>query len=132
MTVQQLPPLLRANASRRWTRTEGRILSSRVVAIEEGAPNVTSAMPLVLYEYRADGSWHRGNVVRWDGFAFGAAIDARLRYTPGQRVAVWYDPARPDRSVLERGASPAGIARGLIALVVLVAGLAWTISIVGA
>jgi len=130
MVAQQLPPLLRAIASRRWARAEGRILSSRVVGIEEGLSDVKSAAPVVRYEYRAAGAWRRGDVVRWDGFGYRAAIDARLRYSTGQRVTVWYDPARPDRAVLEPGASPAGIARAAVAVLVLLGGIMWSASIV--
>ena len=129
MTAQQLPPVVRAIGSRRWVPVEGRILSSRVVAIEEGMGDVKSAAPVVRYEYRAAGAWHRADVVRWDGFDYEAAINAHQRYAAGQRVTVWYDPARPERAVLEPGASPSGLIRGTVAVVVLLAGIVWSISI---
>jgi hypothetical protein len=129
MTAQQLPPVVRAFASRRWVRAEGRILSSRVVGIDEGHRQIKSAAPIVRYEYNAAGAWRRGDLVRWDGFTYGAAIAARQRYSAGQQVTVWYDPARPERAVLEPGASAAGVARAVFAALVLLAGTAWSLFI---
>ena len=132
MTVQQLPPVIRAAASRRWVRAEGRILRSRVSGINEGSGNIRSAAPLIEYEYVVAGTRHRGDVVRLDGFTYQAAVDARLRYSSGQSVKVWYDPACPTRAVLEPGASSAGIIRATVSLAVLLAGAAWSLSILSA
>jgi hypothetical protein len=126
MTAQQVRPFRRALASRHYVRAEGKVLAAGVRGLDDGVPEIKTAVPLVRYEYHAGGAWRRGDVVHWNGFGFHEAVRTALRYEAGQRVGVWYDPARPDRAVLEPGVSLGSGFRVVAAVGVLAAELAWT------
>jgi len=60
----------------------------------------------VLYRYEAGGALRSGAVVRATDRGSPSLARAErtcARYSEGRRVAVFYDPADPDRAVLERG-----------------------------
>jgi len=92
------------DAQCRFVRTEGRILSSGITA--RRGDYITSYRPAIRYAYVVAGRRHES-----DRYAFGLSFDmnrapvaAIVRsHRPGQAAAVYYDPRRPDRSVLYVG-----------------------------
>ena len=102
-----------------WTRAEGRVVRSGVTRETEatGEGTVDTYRPEVHYRYEAAGAPRTGSAVHADDGGSPSRSRAErwaARYPEGARVEVFYDPARPDRAVLERG-----VGRGPLAL------LAW-------
>ena len=98
--------LVLARASRGWPTTEGRLLDAELGAgtLVRGRVTPFHAL-LVRYEYRVAGTNYRG-----ERLAFGwrplLAQRARMRQLrAGRSVTVAYDPARPQRAVLDPGVS---------------------------
>lgn len=96
-----------ALASSSWPTTEGRVVrSSLEERRDEGKRQVTAD---IGYEYELDGKAFTGTRV-WFGDDYwsspGAEFrDAVARYPVGRPLEVHYDPAAPDESVLEPGAT---------------------------
>jgi hypothetical protein len=91
--------LIEARASTAWPSTDGRITRADVA----GEPS----RPKVAYAFRVGGREFVGERVRISSRpakSAGAAGRSVERFTPGQRVRVYYDPADPSRSVLISGA----------------------------
>jgi hypothetical protein len=91
-------------ASRGWLSTSGRVITSRV---QVSGGRYTSVSPYVLYEYEANGRLYQGAQIRaGDKFMrSGSSQDAYAtvdRYPVGATVTVYYDPANPLESALER------------------------------
>lgn len=93
------PGTLRALATSTWVSTEGEITESELVQGYFGHNDRVA----VDYRYVVSGSEHTGDrishTIVFGGF-FNTAFLAR--YPEGARVAVYYDPDEPSRSVLER------------------------------
>lgn len=91
-----------------WAATEGRIVANTVEPV--AAPPASRSPPTfvvaVRYEYAVGGQTYRGSRVAFrtpTPFANAAAADRdRARYPEGATVTVYYDPAHPAESVLER------------------------------
>ncbi|MDO8389679.1 MAG: DUF3592 domain-containing protein [Actinomycetota bacterium] len=81
-----------------WPHTSGTVLSATVQVSQKGA--VRQATPLVLYAYQVGGEVFQGNRVCVRGAA--DASGALARYPAGACVTVYYDPANPANSALER------------------------------
>jgi hypothetical protein len=91
-----------------WARAEGRVLRSVVGRETEatGEGTVDRYHAEVRYRYEAAGATREGSAVQANdrGSPSRAGAERRAgRYPEGARVAVFYDPAEPDRAVLERG-----------------------------
>jgi len=116
-----------AAGSQRWPTTPGEVLSSRV-ARGEGNTYVQ-----VRYRYSVAEKTYTGARVSYRGSSLpGLPTDPPeatvSRYPAGKPVQVHYDPAAPDRSVLEPGAGLSAYAPlaagGLFFVLGLVAGMA--------
>jgi hypothetical protein len=84
-------------------------------------------MPLVEYEFSVAGQTWRGNRISIGEDSGGANTEATLqRYPIGAVVSVYYDPADPKKSVLERDI-PKGFGKGLLAILVFLAVVAGVI-----
>ena len=91
-----------------WPLTRGTVLSATVQVSHQGASRHES--PLVLYTYQVNGKAFQGHRVRvGDEFGrirvSGAASSAAhtvARFPAGSCVEVYYDPANPANSALER------------------------------
>lgn len=91
-----------------WARAEGRVVRSTVGRETEatGEGTVDRYHAEVRYRYEAAGAAREGSAVHADDRGSpsrGRAERWAARYPQGARVAVFYDPADPDRAVLERG-----------------------------
>ncbi|MEX2026917.1 MAG: DUF3592 domain-containing protein [Pirellulaceae bacterium] len=97
-----------ATQSLTWTyaSADGTVLES---TIERGTDSDGDATydAKIRYEYVAQGQSHRGDTIRNFSMRMnGGRQEAKRsvnRYPVGKRVVVYYDPARPSQSVLERG-----------------------------
>lgn len=97
----------RAAASTAWPVAEGRIMKSQLARSRDKGTTMYSAD--VAYEYTVDGRRFEGDAI-WmgDGYRSSDAAEFRRavdRYPVGRVVQVHYDPAAPDSSVLEPGAT---------------------------
>lgn len=59
------------------------------------------AVPLVAYEYQVEDRGYQGTRINFVGHSYSEAVDRAAGYEPGQQVAVWYDPERPESAVLD-------------------------------
>lgn len=105
--------------TRSWRRAEGRVVRSGVGRESEatGEGTVDRWRAEVSYRYEAAGRVRDGSAVRADDPGSSSSDRAErtaARYPEGAAVAVYYDPADPDRAVLERGvgSGPAGLLAG--------------------
>ncbi|HEX7242873.1 MAG TPA: DUF3592 domain-containing protein [Longimicrobiaceae bacterium] len=101
-----------------WARAEGRVVRSLVGRETEstGEGTLDSYRAEVRYRYEAAGAPRTGSAVHADDRGSPSRTGAErkaARYPEGARVAVFYDPADPDRAVLERGVGPGHV--GLLA-----------------
>jgi hypothetical protein len=96
--------LVEANASTHWPSVPGRITSSRTVMIT-GRHGSSGAD--IRYSYSVGGSRFDGSRLEVVSYSSNTsyASDAVAEFREGQDVPVYYDPARPERSVLRRGAN---------------------------
>lgn len=100
--------------TRQYTRTQGRIVESRVEELpgpsEEGGPRFRA---VVRYAFEARGRTYASEQLSVDASPVSSSPDpaeARQtveRHPAGSTVEVWFDPADPRRSVLVRGAARA-------------------------
>lgn len=81
-----------------WVRTSGTVISATVQRNPVGTRR--SETPLVLYAYQVDGQVFQGSRVKVRGLA--EASGTLARYPAGACVTVFYDPADPANSALER------------------------------
>lgn len=91
-------------ASLAWRSAQGRVLKSRV---EVSGGEYTSVSAYVLYEYEVQGQTYQSTQIKaGDRFIrSGSSRDAYQtvdQYPPGTLVTVYYDPANPAESALER------------------------------
>lgn len=92
-----------------WPSTPGQILSARIVESDDGSNNGEGSRRFTVsleYRYSVAGASLRGTRIRvvTEGHRELAAAQAELqRYPLGASVEVFYDPARPESSVLTRG-----------------------------
>jgi hypothetical protein len=117
----------RAEASQGWPSTLGVVAESRVTRStstdSEGDTSV-SYSPHVEYTYQVGGKEYRGKDITF-GFKQGYGSPAKAeevtaRYPEGGSVTVYYDPANPQKAVLERraGGFGASLAIGIIFLAI--------------
>lgn len=92
-------------AAQSWLTTTGTVLMSSVQSRRSG--NSTSAFPVVVYQYEVNGKTHQGQTIK-AGEQFmnvrilGQANATAARYPIGANVTVYYNPANPAESALER------------------------------
>ena len=109
-----------ASRSRRWPTVQGTVVSAIVKSrqvpatpdpgedAEEAAARAPQTVyrPEVTYTYEVDGRRLTGTTLNLEGLELSNEERVRAhaaRYAPGQSVTVYYDPAAPERAVLEPG-----------------------------
>lgn len=107
--------IVRGAQTYRWRRGEGQVVRSLVAPSAEtdgeGTTDVYRAE--VHYRYEASGALRSGryvSVTDRESPSRARAEGRSARYPEGARVTVFYDPADPDRAVLERGAGSGPLA----------------------
>lgn len=90
-----------AKRAAKWTRANGRILRSELVTEERQEKLVK--VPLVEYEFSVGFHKYRGKRVSLAEVIAGPdAVGTVARYPVGASVPVYYDPADPNKSVIDR------------------------------
>ena len=91
-------------ASQDWLSTTGQVIKSRV---EVRGGDHASVDPHLVYEYAISGQMYRGEQIR-AGDKYGTVRTSKSAYTLidryplDTRVTVYYNPANPAESALER------------------------------
>ncbi len=124
----------RANASKSWPTTSGRVESAYVEPRRSSSSSggyATVYYPVVLYEYSISGRRYQSNRVRF-GPEYGTSWTQPAqktvdRYPPGTLVQVFYNPDDPTEAALEHSTGGAnrvlGCVVALILGILLIAGL---------
>jgi hypothetical protein len=92
-------------AAQSWLSTTGMVLMSSVQSRRSG--NSTSTFPVVVYQYEVNGKTYQSQTIK-AGEQFmnvrilGQADATAARYPIGANVTVYYNPANPAESALER------------------------------
>ncbi|MFC1857636.1 tetratricopeptide repeat protein [Thermodesulfobacteriota bacterium] len=92
--------LLKAANSAKWPSVSGKIISSTV------APHGEISAPEVIYGYSIAKKNYQGrrlHIGPYTGFGYLGPKDVVRKYFKGKAVVVYYDPKKPDNSVLEPG-----------------------------
>lgn len=99
-----MQPIIDYTRSLSWPQTEGEILRSGVVVVE--GDDSISYHPSADYRYVVNGEPYRGDRLffgsQWNGPVERPAQRIVDRYPEGQPITVFYDPANPSESVVER------------------------------
>ncbi len=96
---------LNARASSRWHSTTGRVVSHKI-AVKAGKGS-SRHIPVILYSYRVDGTSYQSDRIAFDDLpneSYNKEETQKIfeQYPPGKEVTVYYDPANPSQSVLQR------------------------------
>lgn len=99
--------LYKVKASKTWLSTTGNIISSEMETKINRARRrrTVTYNAAVAYDYLAEGIKYSGNKVRFGGYGSSNANRERQilnRYPVGKQVTVYYNPSKPEDSVLER------------------------------
>jgi hypothetical protein len=94
-----------SKASRSWPVVEGVVTKSTTCQFTdfEGKLFKIYYKPQLTYEYVVNGQSYSSDRLRWDEARFrtqAGAEQVSADYPSGSKVSVYYDPARPERSVL--------------------------------
>jgi hypothetical protein len=96
--------LQNAKASSTWPKVQGVVTQS---AVGTSAIAMEAILPAeVTYEYSVKNLQHTSETIKFGENSYGdrqPAADIVARYPIGKKVNVSYDPASPDKSVLEPG-----------------------------
>ena len=92
-------------AAQSWLSTSGTVLISTVQSKRSG--NSTTVFPVVVYQYEVDGKGYQGKTIKageqyLNVRIYGQAQETSARYPVGASVTVYYNPANPAESALER------------------------------
>jgi hypothetical protein len=105
VALQNGLPLARANASRRWQSTIGRVRSARAqsYSVQLGRGGTYSGFaPAIAVEYTVGEQQFEHTAYVDGGSKDLDAVEATVRhYHVGQTVTVRYDPSRPTRAMVE-------------------------------
>lgn len=92
-------------AAQNWSSTMGVVIASTVQV--KRSYKSRSEIPVVVYQYQVDGKPYTGQVVKageqfFSVRLYGDAQKTVARYPVGAQVMVYYNPANPAESALER------------------------------
>lgn len=92
-------------AAQNWPSTMGTVLMSTVQSKRTG--NSTSTYPVVVYQYEVNGIPYQSQRIKageqfFNMRVIGQAQATAARYAVGAQVMVYYNPANPAESALER------------------------------
>lgn len=97
--------LQNAKASNSWPKAQG-VVTQSAVRHKRDSDGGDSYLPEVSYEYSVKNLQHKGETIKFGENSYDnrqPAADIVARYPIGKKVSVSYDPASPDKSVLEPG-----------------------------
>jgi hypothetical protein len=117
--------------ARRWPETTGKVIASRVQSLSKSPSDPgygrdetgVSNQPFVQYEYKVGGRTYQCSRISVAEEVDGTELRAILeRYPVGKVVTVYYDPARPERALLDRTLPAGKLALGLGCLMAIFVG----------
>jgi Protein of unknown function (DUF3592) len=110
-----LPGVIELLGARGWQRVPGTVLGSGVagyrIQATGGHMGARVERAVFAYRYEVDGTTYTGHRAAFGtplgfGMGLGGVASAHAgRYSPGEKVDVWVDPADPSRTVLRRSAT---------------------------
>lgn len=103
--VYEVKRLQKANDSRSWPSTYGRIVSAGTKTVAAGGSDNYGAManvPDIRYEYSVHGARYSGKQLSF-GPGIGSTKSVLARYQPESTVKVYYNPSNPSEAVLIPG-----------------------------
>ena len=106
IVIAEFRRLQRARGSALWPRVGGRILST---SVHPGSIRRGDQAPNIRYEYEVRGQHYESaqlDLTGRFGGTPGRVAQALVRYAPGQKVRVHYDPEDPSQAVLETSVDP--------------------------
>lgn len=115
-----IPTARNATKSQQWPSAEGSITLSEMATNYDSQDGSVTYSAKVLYAYSVDGAEHMGSTVAFGDYGSsdpGHAGGIVSRYPAGSMALVYYDPADPNNSVLEPGAtwkSFVGVIAGIV------------------
>lgn len=125
IVVMVISKLSEANAAKNWAQTSGRVVKSTTRAVQHqfaGEQTTVKTVPVVEYEFTAQGRKWRGNRISIGDDVGGENLEATLkRYPSGATVTVFYDAKDPNHCVLERDV-PKDFAKGCAAIAAIAIG----------
>lgn len=92
--------------AKRWPAADGRVRSSGVIRTVDTEKGREKYAPGVVYDYEVAGKPYRGARVTacdWSSTSKSACERVVAPYKAGAVLPVYYDPAKPERSLLEPG-----------------------------
>jgi hypothetical protein len=113
-------------ASESWIPVEGKVIRSWVredYSTDSEGDSTTTYYPEVEYVYSFLGKEYQGNQIAFGPKVGGSRSRAEkiiAKYSGGDSLTVYYDPSKPEDSVLERVLSKTSLVYGLLCLVVAV------------
>jgi hypothetical protein len=110
-TAVIIPDLVRTARSGRWVVTQGRLLG---ISVEDNTAD---------YEFEVGGSTFRGKRINTVGYLPKTARARLQQYKTASTVPVWYDPANPQQSALDRTSTLVAWLVGFASVVALAGGL---------
>lgn len=99
--------LQNARASAEWPTADGKVTKSEV-SYSTDADGGDSYSPEVTYTYTVNNTSYSNNTIKFGENAYSSRNKAEgiaSSYPVGKNVTVYYDPEKPERSVLEPGVS---------------------------
>jgi hypothetical protein len=92
-------------AAQTWSSTMGVVIASTIQV--KRSYKSRSEIPVVIYQYQVDGKPYVGKVIKageqfFNVRLYGDAQKTIARYPVGAQVMVYYNPANPQESALER------------------------------
>lgn len=117
---------LKASRSNSWPQAEATVTRSEVTTDFPVGARGPQFDPKVDYRFAAGGKPYVGNTIAFRGVVSASKPEAdavAAKYTVGTRHPVYYDPADPAASVLERGAHWLTYAGLVIPVVMLIVGV---------
>lgn len=120
--------------SRRWPTVTGTVDRSEVEYCTVGDLGIAGTpesayQAVIAYVYTVSGAHFRGTQIGFTSLPVrptrAEAHNDIRRYRLGSAVVVYYDPRRPQRSVLEPGAEPSSVVFGLLSGVAAIGLLCW-------
>ena len=117
---------LQVHRARRWPQTNGRVVSATVAVQHsrtQGESTRVTNVPAIQYEYTVAQRHYHGTRISFGSPTQGTwSVRATLaRFPVGANVTVYYDPANPARSTLDRGLPVTVIGQCVLAIAFLIA-----------
>lgn len=98
----------RAKSTRTWTSTTGKVVRSRVKTDRDPSMNSEETMyvPEIRYKYMVDGKEYTGKRIGYRAYSSTDSKEVKQaldEYAKKDKIEVYYNPAHPEKAVLERG-----------------------------